>query len=212
MKKIMMMLAAAMLLTATTANAQFRKKDNNRVPDRFHMGIRGGLTVSTLTGDTKDFYGGDVQSLAFPTGGFGLDFQVAPVPIFLGVGLYYQNQGYSYEIKNRYTNYSKDIDVHCIQLPFTASYHINVAPNLFINPFLGPWFSYNCEDLDNDNNWNDDRFDYGVRFGCGMNFGRLTLDLGYDIGLKNWYEGNKDYSIHTGIFFMTVGFNWAGSR
>ena len=41
MKKIMMMLAAAMLLTATTANAQFRKKDNNRVPDRFHMGIRG---------------------------------------------------------------------------------------------------------------------------------------------------------------------------
>lgn len=206
MKKIMMMLAAAMLLTATTANAQFRKKDNNRVPDRFHMGIRGGVTVSTLTGDTKSL--ADVESLTYPTGGFGLDFQVAPVPIFLGVGLYYQNQGYSW-----YTyNYHKDFDYHCVQLPFTASYHINVAPNLFINPFLGPWFSYNCEDLDKDNDWNDNRFDYGVRFGCGVNFGRLTLDLGYDIGLKNWYDGNKDYSIHTGIFFATIGFNWAGSR
>ena len=217
MKKIMMMLAAAMLLTATTANAQFRKKDNNRVPDRFHMGIRGGVTASTLTGDNTD----DIKGLWFPTAGFGLDFQVAPIPIFLGVGLYYQNQGYSYDrvyttgsSRYGYTTYTetKDVDAHCVQLPLTASYHINVAPNLFINPFLGPWFSYNCEDLDNDNDWNDDRFDYGVRFGCGMNFGRLTLDLGYDIGLKNWYEGNKDYTINTGILFMTVGFNWAGSR
>lgn len=210
MKKIMMMLAAAMLLTATTANAQFRKKDNNRVPDRFHMGIRGGLTASTLTGDIDKVWGSDdaIKGLWYPTGGFGLDFQVAPVPIFLGLGLYYQNQGYSYEYRGK----TKDVDAHCVQLPLTASYHINVAPNLFINPFLGPWFSYNCEDVDKDNDWNDDRFDYGVRFGCGMNFGRLTLDLGYDIGLKNWYDGNKDYTINTGIFFMTVGFNWAGSR
>ena len=211
MKKIMMMLAAAMLLTATTANAQFRKKDNNRVPDRFHMGIRGGLTASTLTGDIDKVWGSDdaIKGLWYPTGGFGLDFQVAPVPIFLGLGLYYQNQGYSYEYRGK----TKDVDAHCVQLPLTASYHINVAPNLFINPFLGPWFSYNCTDLDEDNkDWNDDRFDYGVRFGCGMNFGRLTLDLGYDIGLKNWYDGSKDYSIHTGIFFMTVGVNWAGSR
>lgn len=208
MKKIMMMLAAAMLLTATTANAQFRKKDNARVPDRFHMGIRGGVTASTLTGDNTD----DIKGLWFPTGGFGLDFQVAPVPIFLGLGLYYQNQGYSYEYKRYGYTETKDVDAHCVQLPLTASYHINVAPNLFINPFLGPWFSYNCTDIDNDEDWNDDRFDYGVRFGCGMNFGRLTLDLGYDIGLKNWYDGKKDYTINTGIFFMTVGFNWAGSR
>ena len=200
------MLAVAMLFTATlSANAQLRKKVNTRTPDRFHMGIRGGITASTLTGDNTD----DIKGLVYPTGGIGLDFQVAPVPIFLGVGLYYQNQGYSYE----YHHETKDIDAHCIQLPFTASYHINVAPNLFINPFLGPWFSYNCTDIDKENkDWNDDRFDYGVRFGCGMNFGRLTLDMGYDIGLKNWYDGSHDYSIHTGLFFMTVGFNWAGER
>jgi hypothetical protein len=56
MKKIMMMLAAAMLLTATTANAQFRKKDNNRVPDRFHMGIRGGVTSNIYTGDDSSVF------------------------------------------------------------------------------------------------------------------------------------------------------------
>lgn len=188
-KSFKVMLAVAMLFSATlSANAQFSKKENNRVPDRFHMGIRGGITSNTYD---------DVDPLVFPTGGFALDFQVAPVPVFVGMGVNYVNYGFK-------TDYYDADDQHSVQIPITASYHINVAPNLFINPFVGGFAAYNF-----DSDFEED-FNYGLRFGCGMNFGRLTLDLGYDLGLANL--GKDYYDAKSGTFFMTIGFNWAGSR
>jgi hypothetical protein len=171
------------------------------VPDRFHMGLRAGFSSNTFTGDVEY-----IDPLLFPMGGMALDFQVAPVPIFLGIGLNYVNMGYKWE----YGHHSETEDWHCIHMPLTASYHINVAPNLFINPFLGGFMAYNLTDVNEKSDWEDDRFNYGLRFGCGMNFGRLTLDLGYDLGLKNF--GEKHVKIKSGTFFMTIGFNWAGSR
>ena len=207
MKKTLQLLVAVALLLSVSmsANAQFSKRQNNRVPDRFHMGLRAGLTLSTMTGDWADVH--NVDALAFPYGGFALDFQVAPVPIFVGIGLNYMNMGYKMD---SYYHHDETVDAHCVHIPLTASYHINVAPNLFINPFMGGWVAYNCTDMDDDDEWEDERFDYGLRFGCGMNFGRLTFDLGYDLGLKNF--GSKDLDCKSGVFFMTVGFNWAGDR
>lgn len=185
-KTFKVMLAAAMLFTATlSANAQFSKKENNREPDKFHMGIRGGFTSNTYT---------DADPYLFPTGGFALDFQIAPIPLYLGMGLNYVN--YGYEVNGHTAD-----DQHGINVPITASYHINVAPNLFINPFFGGFAAYNF-----DSDFSED-FNYGLRFGCGMNFGRLTLDIGYDQGLCDLGHDQK-----SGTFFMTVGFNWAGSR
>ena len=209
-----LMLAAAMLFTATlSADAQFRKKVNTRTPDRFHMGLRAGFTVSTATGDFTEY----IDPLIFPYGGLALDFQVAPIPIFVGIGLNYVNMGLKYTIDNKYISETKTFDAHSIQLPITAKYHLNLAPNLFLQPFIGPWFAYNLSDIDEEKrDWNDDRFDYGLCIGCGMNYGRLYFDLGYDIGLKNWYDNDDhdshDYSQHRGLFFMTIGFNWAGDR
>ena len=197
-KSFKLMLAVAMFFSATlSANAQFSKKENNREPDRFHMGMRGGISSNTYTGDV-----GDIDALLFPTGGFALDFQVAPVPVFVGLGLNYMNYGYKYD---GYYDTETEDGHHAVQLPITASYHINVAPNLFINPFVGGFMAY---DFDDDF---DNQFNYGLRFGCGMNFGRLTLDLGYDLGLANVIDSDH-YSAKTGTFFMTIGFNWAGSR
>lgn len=194
-KTFKMLLAVAMLFAATqSADAQFRKKDNNRVPDRFHMGLRAGIASNTYTGDANG-----IDPLVFPTGGFALDFQVAPVPIFVGMGLNYINYGY----KTSYKDYD---EAHSIHFPLTASYHINVAPNFFINPFLGGFVGY---DFDAPNGL-DDKVNYGMRFGCGINFGRLTLDLGYDLGLADL--GKYGNEARTATFFATVGFNWAGSR
>lgn len=222
MKKMLttMVAVAMMLAFSLDANAQFRKRENNRVPDRFHMGLRAGITASSINGDLDKIYGDDdyVKSLLFPYGGLALDFQVAPIPIFVGIGLNYMNMGMKFEYEDRHYSYSETYDSHSVQLPLTVQYHLNLAPNLFLQPFLGGWVAYDCTDIDEDKEekgWNDDRFDYGLRFGCGLNFGRLYLDLGYDLGLKNWYDsdGHHDkYSLHRGIFFATLGFNWAGSR
>lgn len=197
-KSFKVMLAVAMLFSATlSANAQFSKKGNNSVPDRFHMGVRGGITANTYTGDY------DFKSFLFPTGGLAVDFQVAPVPVFVGIGLNYVN--YGCEIEYQYGRYSEKIDdAHSIQIPITASYHINVAPNLFVNPFIGSFMAYN---------FNDDfheQFNYGLRLGCGLNYGRLTFDLGYDFGLANLGDGYDEEK--SGTFFMTFGYNWAGSK
>lgn len=188
-KSFKVMLAVAMLFSATlSANAQFSKKENNRVPDRFHMGIRGGVTINSFS------EGGD--ALTFPYGGFNLDFQVAPVPIFVETGLYYMNKGGSYE---DYYYGDETYDDHYIHMPILASYHINVAPNLFIQPFVGGVGGYLTE---------SEEFEAAVRVGCGINFGRLYMNVGYDIGMTShgYYDGKNN------TFFATIGFNWAGSR
>lgn len=204
MKKSMKVLVTvALLLSATlNASAQFSKKGGNRIPDRFHMGIRGGASYNTYFGDS------DYKGIIFPTGGIALDFQVAPIPIFIGTGLNYVNYGCKMEgyYNGYYQSYRYDIkkDGHSIQMPVTVSYHINVAPNLFINPFAGEFIAYNF------NKDFNKQFNYGLRIGCGLNFGRLTFDLYYDLGLENL--GNDRDKAHSETFFMTVGFNLAGNR
>lgn len=201
-KSFKVMLAAAMLFSATlSANAQFSKKEDNRTPDRFHMGMRGGVTANSIS-----LSEGSVDGLVFVYGGFNMDFQIAPIPIFLETGLYYMNKGW----KNEYYGYkSEKADDHFINMPILASYHINVAPNLFIQPFFGGVGGYLTE---------TDAFDAAIRVGCGMNFGRLYVNLGYDIGVVSHdiyysyskYSTKTDYTNNT--FFATIGFNWAGSR
>lgn len=222
MKQTFKVLAAvALLFTATlSAHAQFSSKMDNTIPDRFHMGIRGGMTINSYSG--SDLY----KSFLWPTGGIALDFQVAPFPLFVGIGLNYINYGCKIEGESSYYDsyskeyysysYSHKVDkAHSIQMPVVVSYHINVAPNLFINPFIGEFMAYNTDD--------DfaEQFNYGLRVGCGLNFGRLTFDVGYDLGIPNLAKGyddyyskdyKRDFSSRTGTFFMTLGFNWAGSR
>jgi hypothetical protein len=189
--------AVALLFSATlSANAQF---DNNRVTKRFHFGIRGGITSNTFS----DLEG--VNPLVFPTGGFAFDFQLAPVPVFLGFGVNYINEGAKIDSwgRNKVTD-----DASAIHMPLVFGYHFNVAPNLFVSPYMGSFMSY-CVDDDN-YVFDDNQFNYGLRFGCGLNFGRLTFDMAYDLGLKNLVYDDSD--IHSRTFFITIGYNIAGER
>lgn len=160
----------------------------------FHMGLRGGATLSTVTGN---------DSYAFPYGGIGMDFKVTPsLPIYIETGLYYMNKGYTAT-----TGRKGDIDEdnHSVLLPLLASYHFYITDKMSVQPFVGPFVSYGfgLEDVD-----------YGVRVGCGWNFRRLYLNFGYDFGLRNIEYGSGRYfeTGKSGTFFATVGFNWAGSR
>ena len=123
-KSFKVLLSAAILLSATlNANAQLLKKDSPRVPDRLHMGVRGGLTSNFFT---------DYEPYLFPTGGLAIDYQIASVPLFLGAGLNYVNYVlYDDHVDNSQYS-SNDLDEYngAVQIPVTASYHINVAPKL----------------------------------------------------------------------------------
>ena len=192
MKNSLKAIVAVVLLFSATlsANAQF---DNNRVTKRFHFGIRGGITSNTFS-DSEG-----VDPLVFPTGGFAFDFQLAPVPVFLGFGVNYMNEGFKYKHSDETENAS------AIHMPLVFGYHFNVAPNLFVSPYMGSFMSY-CVD-DDIPIIRDDQFNYGLRFGCGLNFGRLTFDMAYEYGLDE-----KRYDARSGTFFATIGFNIAGER
>ena len=192
----------ALLFSATlSANAQ----GNSRVTERFHFGIRGGFSINSWRGDGADAL--DMDPLAFPTGGFAFDFQIAPVPVFLGFGVNYLNEGYKYE---DYWDGNETVNLSAIHMPLVFGYHFSTAPNLFVSPYAGTFMSYCVEDMDDNDGFDDDRFNYGLRIGCGLNFGRLTFDMAYDYGLKNF--GKKHFDLRTGTFFATIGFNIAGER
>ena len=219
-KSFKLMIAAAMLFSATlSANAQFSKKENNREPDRFHMGLRAAYTSNSMSWDNM----GGFESKALPFVGFGLayDIQLAPIPLFFESGFYYVNKGFDWDDDWRF--YTRKFDnnfLHEIEIPLVFSYHINVGPNMFVQPFIGGFVSLAIPDSemldyadDHGGKVNDTLTDIGLRLGCGFNFGRLYANIGYDAGLVKMepFENDKA-SFKTGTFFATLGFNWAGSR
>jgi hypothetical protein len=108
-------------------------------------------------------------------------------------GVYYMNKGYKFE----YENYTVKEDDHFIHMPLLASYHIYINDNMAIQPFAGFAGGYLTKAKE---------FEGAVRLGCGINFGRLYANVGYDIGvIKHNRRSNN-------TFFMTVGFNFLGSR
>jgi hypothetical protein len=190
------LLTTALLFTATLSTyAQF---ENNRETCRFHMGLRAGVSSNTYTGDAL----GAIDPLVYFTGGLAFDIQVAPVPVFVGWGLNYLNEG----VKNYR---GVDYNASAIHIPLVVGYHFNLSPNFFISPYVGGFSSYCVEDLDN-KGWDNERFNYGLRFGVGLNFGRLTFDAAYDLGLKN--IGNSMNKRHTSTLFFTLGVNLVGKR
>ena len=194
------LIAAVLLFSSLSTYAQF---ESNRETKRFHFGLRAGLSSNTFTGDGTE----GIEPLVAFTGGLAFDIQLAPAPVFIGFGLNYLNEGYEY----KYRGYKETYDISAIHIPLVFGYHFNVSPNFFISPYVGGFSSYSVENLKDDEDWNDDRFNYGLRFGLGLNFGRLTFDAAYDLGLKNVLN-DRHYKAKTGTFFVTLGVNLAGCR
>lgn len=201
------MLTTALLFTATLSTyAQF---EDNREPSRFHMGLRAGVSSSTYTGDVST-----VDPLWYFTGGLAFDAQVAPFPLFVGWGLNYFNEGVE-NIKFSNSNYSSYYykvkkNASTIHIPLVIGYHFNLSPNFFISPYAGGFASYCVEYLDNDKGWKNKNFNCGLRFGLGLNYGRLTFDAAYDLGLKN--RGNSYLKMRNRALFLTLGVYLVGKR
>ena len=54
---------------------------------------------------------------------------------------------------------------------------------------------------------NVDRFDGGLRLGCGLEYDMLYAELGFDLGIAN--ISDSDFiSVHTRSLFVNVGVNF----
>ena len=171
----------------------------------FHFGLRGGYTINSLAGDGSE----NLKNKNNLYGGLAMDFRLGSIPLYLETGVYYMNKGYVIGIDKVYPDYTTVVsyfenthNANFFHAPLLISYHYYVTDDMAIQPFFGGYGGYSTE-LDTE--------DYGIRFGCGFNWKRLYVNVGYDYGLCNVVD-KKTAKLHANTLILTLGFNIVGAR
>ena len=168
------------------------------------LSIKGGLNIS-------NFYGDNLLEKNMQPGfhiGLGADLGFAP-NISLQTGLFYSTKGakYNYDYpKKAVGEVEYDVNANYLQMPIHLAYKIEVTPGTKVVFKAGPYIAYGIggkrkivSKFTNDlipiigdqeiESFNKEfglkRFDAGVGVGIGMEFNLITVDLGWDMGLKN---------------------------
>ena len=105
-----------------------------------------------------------------------------------------------------------------LQVPLVMKYMIDVDRMFSIQPYVGGYlalgvagkikdFGHRQAYSSFDSKEGFQRFDGGIRIGCGIQYDFVYAELGYDFGLSNISHDYFDTS-RTGALFATVGFNF----
>lgn len=147
--------------------------------------IKGGLNIS-------NFYGDNLNNQNMKTGfhvGIGADFEFAPNSSLIS-GLFFSTKGAKYKNGLVETN----VTAGYLQLPVHIAFKIDVMPGTKVVFHAGPYAAYGVGGkmrigtLEM-NTFDDDLgfkpFDAGLGLGVGAEFGRILVDIGWDLGLTN---------------------------
>ena len=231
MKKSLFMALAALMLSATAVQAQAYRNSryynertghldySQRHNDSFfgrganYYGLRIGPSFSTVNSDDKTLDGGDSQT-GLNIGavvGFSLTDQA---PLYLETGLMYTEKGGKKDIDN---GKKMTYDLNYLELPVVVKYAINVDGHFSVQPFAGGYLA--CGVGGKIRNYNErvaessfskkyfQRFDGGLRLGCGVGYDMFYADLSYDLGLANICHDEFDRS-HNGCLTLNFGVNF----
>lgn len=156
---------------------------------KIHAGIRLGGTFNSVTVSGEHIDG--VNGKTWFTAGLAMDFRIAPMPLYLETGAYFVDRSID-GIRNNYGG----------QVPVLLSYHYYIGDKSAIQPFAGGYVGYAQE------------VGYGIRAGVGINYGRLYANVGYDfdLGERDIEKSYKSAKYKASGLFVTIGFNFAGSR
>lgn len=177
-----------------------------------YYGLRLGLGLATVNSDDHRLDGGSIQAglNAGAVVGFQLGYRS---PVYLETGLLFAAKGG----EGNYNGSKFTYGLNYLEVPLVMKYAIDIDNALSIQPFFGGFLALGVggkiKDFDNRHaysSFDDDgfqRFDAGLRAGCGIQYDHLYGEIGYDFGLANI---NRDYfdSSHTGMFFITIGVNF----
>ena len=204
------------LLVVAMATPAFSQFETHRQRSRYrhnhtehYYGLRLGLNIASVSSDVVESDLSSRTGLAFG-GVFGLQLANA-TPVWLEAGLFYSEKGGETTFNNEKTT----CRMTYLQLPIVCKYSISVYDDLFIQPFLGGYFALglggrtkefaNREAYDTFDRVN--RFDGGLRLGCGAEYKMVYAELGFDLGLANISKGDFE-SARTRCFFINVGVNF----
>lgn len=167
------------------------------------LSVKGGLNMS-------NYYGDNLNDKSIKPGfhvGVGADLEFM-TNIALQTGLFFSTKGAKYyHNEPQADGYIKyDINANYLQLPIHIAYKIDVTPGTKVVFHAGPYLAYGVggkreitsgwkpgyatilgeiEEDTFDKNYGFKPFDAGIGLGIGAEFDLITIDLGWDIGLKD---------------------------
>ena len=211
MKKLLVVLVLVFVVTPTFA--QYGNSHQHRKYSRFnkeiYYGLRLGLNITSLSSDIVEM---DLNSWTGLAVGGVIGYRLTDnAPIWLESGLWYSEKGG----KTTYLGDKVTCRLSYLQIPFVCKYSLGVADDLSIQPFLGGFFAIGVGGKvkeyairESHSSFDDvNRFDAGLRVGCGAEFRMVYAELGFDFGLAN-ISKNDFASTHTRNFFINVGVNF----
>ena len=178
----------------------------------YYVGLRVGLNASHVSSESYLLDGSSPKT--------GLNIGVAAgtqltyrAPLFIESGLYYsQKGGKSGSGLDKFT-----YDLNYLEVPLLIKYKHFIGNQTSIQPYAGGYLAVGTDG--NIKNYGtrtafssfDDgyfnRFDGGLKIGCGVGYNMLYLDASYDIGLANIGQDKFD-DTHNGCFTLNIGVNF----
>ncbi len=219
MKKALVIMMGLVMASSSFAKSIFDKDE------RVYYGVRLGLSVAHLTSDEARFNGNRNST--------GLNFGVVAginlsdeYPVILESGLYYTERGGEGNSINPYKTEDNKIgdekqktayDLNYLVLPVVAKYRIKATDELSVQPFFGGYFSlgisgkikYYKDEVSYSSFGSKgfQRFDGGLRFGCGVEYQMLYAEVVYDLGLSNISDSDFDKTRNR-CWFINLGVNF----
>ena len=212
MKKFKVVLIAAAILFGTHVSAQ-------NSPLTF--GVRAGVNFSGIWGDVEEL---DADSKVGFQVGVTMDMPLTPA-LYLMTGLHLTTTGFKFDA-GEVLNVSLEgtTNLMYLQLPIHLGYKFEVGNGTRLVFHGGPYVAYGVggntsvgvgiarvsvpsfegnEEMDGFN-----RFDFGVGAGFGIEFSRMTVGLGFDLGLANIHPDSGDDSVRNWNSHLTVGWRF----
>ncbi len=199
MKKFFISLVIA--LVSVPSFAQFSSGGFDLSKENLYYGVRFGGTSASVSGDVS--VGAKIgMTLA---GIIGLHLSET-TPVFLESGLYYTQRG------------AKEGDIEIthnnLEIPILVKYGFQVSDNIAVLPFIGPYFAYAVSsDYEykgagsDEHSFRPNRNNMGFKFGCGAEYNKIYLELGYQFGVTNFAD--KDgVTAHNNALFLNFGVNF----
>ena len=180
---------------------------------RYYVGLRVGLNASHVSSDSPLLDGSSMKS--------GLNIGIAAgtqltyrAPLFIESGLYYSQKGGKSDSGG---NGKFTYDLNYLEVPLIIKYKHFVGNQTSIQPYAGGYLAVATDGQIKNygtrtafSSFEDgyfNRFDGGLKIGCGVGYNMLYLDASYDIGLANIGQDNFD-DTHNGCFTINLGVNF----
>jgi hypothetical protein len=199
MKKFLVSIVAALM--AAPAFAQYSSGGFELDKESMYYGVRFGGTLASVNGDVS--VGSKVgMTLA---GVIGLRLSSSS-PVFLESGLYYTQRGAKED--------NVTITSNNLEIPLVIKYGFKATDEIALLPFFGPYFAYAVSseyeykgETAPKDSFRPNRNNMGFKLGCGAEYNKLYLELGYQFGVTNFVDSD-DITAHNNALFLNVGVNF----